>query len=276
MTCVIRPGSTATLPTGVTIKQAEYTELTSLTAALQGQHCIVEAFNPAATSHQSTILAAALAAGVYHIITPDFSGDTFNENAAEILIFDGKRRAQDELERMVVESGDKISWTAIIVGPWYDWTIEKGLFWIDRARRIITRYGSGNQRYSMSRLALSGEALVAVLRDPRKFRNRPVYFASHTVTTNEIIDIIQELGLEGWRVVDAPLASQLKEAQRLWEEDTEKGVQNRLASKAYEIFATVALLDEGNRYGSDFGDKVEPGWDEEVFQLREHLRQLLD
>lgn len=114
------------------VKSADYTDVKSLTAALQGQHALVEAFNPAAAVHQRVVIQAALAAGISHIITPDFSGDTFSDHVDEILIFEPKRSAQRELENIVAASGSRLSWTAIVVGPWYDWIIEAGIFWVNR------------------------------------------------------------------------------------------------------------------------------------------------
>ncbi|KAF5009958.1 hypothetical protein FDECE_3865 [Fusarium decemcellulare] len=127
----------------------------------------------------------------------------------------------------------------------------------------------------MSRRALNGEALVAVLKNPERFLNRPAYFASHTVSTNELIAVVKELGLEGWLTVDVPIKGHYEEALRLWEEDSANGVEDRLGSKAYPMLSTVALLNEENRYGADFSQKVEPGWDEGKDALRESLRQLL-
>lgn len=210
-----------------------------------------------------------------HVITPDFSGNTFHPRASELLIFDPKLQAQRELEDIVSRSEGKLSWTAIVTGPWYDWAIRKGIFWVDKDRRVITRYGSGDQKCSVSRHAVNGEALVAVLQDPEKYRNRPAYFASHTVSTNQIIDIVKELELLDWSVVDVPFDGLYDKAHRMWREDTENGVVDRLNSEAYPALATVALLDEDNRYGSNFEDLAEPGWDEGEDTLRRQLKSLL-
>lgn len=76
-------------------------------------------FNPTAASSQSSIVDAAIETGVRHLITPDFSSDTFNEHAAELMIFEPKLKSQEYLERKAEEG--KIAWTAIIPGPFYDW-----------------------------------------------------------------------------------------------------------------------------------------------------------
>ncbi|RSL56066.1 hypothetical protein CEP53_006910 [Fusarium sp. AF-6] len=276
VTCITRPDSSAVLPASVTKKTADYTDSEALTKALANQDVLVEAFNPAAAIHQELIVRSALQAGVKHIITPDFSGDTSHPRIGELLIFEPKLRAKYEFEKIIAESEGQLSWTSIIVGPWFDWTIETGIFWINNEQKKIFRYGSGDQKCSMSRRALNGEALVAVLQNPKKYHNRPAYFASHTVSTNQLITIIEELGLEGWSVTDVPIGGYYQEALRLWEEDTANGVENRLGSKAYPMLSTVALLDEDNRYGSDFSDKVEPGWDEGEDALKESLKKLLE
>ncbi|KAJ0307884.1 hypothetical protein COL516b_003856 [Colletotrichum fioriniae] len=273
--CITRPDSQKSLPGGVQVRVSDYSNIKALTMALKGQDVIVEAFNPAAASYQTNILRAALAAGVGHIVTPDFSGNTFHPNAKEALIFGPKLTAQRELERIVAESNGSLSWTAFIIGPWYDWTINRGIFWINREERTISRYGSGDQRFSISRRALNGQALVTVLTNPEKYRNRATYFASHTVSTNQLITLIEDLGLESWRIIDLSFDGFTEKARALWREDTEQGVEDRLNSTAYAALSTVALLDEDNRYGSNFEDQVESGWAEGENALRENLRRLL-
>ncbi|KAJ9133430.1 NAD-binding protein [Pleurostoma richardsiae] len=278
VTIIARPGSkTESHNADLIVKTADYANLASMTLALRGQHAVVEAFNPAAGVHQHTIVQAAIAAGVSHLLTPDFSSDTFHANAKELLIFGPKIQAQQELESLVEASDGALSWTAIIVGPWYDWGIERGALWIDREHRTVTRFGSGDQRYSMSRLELCGEAAAAVLREPAKYRNRPAYFASSTVSTNELIEILEDIRTkETWKVVDVPVANLLQTGRRLWEEEEASGISDKLNSKAYPLLGTAALFDEENRFGADFGHKLEPGWDQGKDKLKEHLKQLLE
>ncbi|TDZ31078.1 hypothetical protein C8035_v001463 [Colletotrichum spinosum] len=275
VTCILRPSSKSEVPAGVSVKVADYTDIKSLVIALQNHDAVVEAFNPAASVHQASIIEAVAAAGVRHIITPDFSGNTFHPRASEALIFNPKLEAQRALERAVADAGERLFWTAIITGPWMDWAIEQGIFWVDRSKKVVTRYGSGDQKCSLSRHALNGEALVAVLTNPDKYRNRPAYFASFTVSTNEIIDAIRSLELDGWEVVDVPFDEFAEKARQMWHEDTKNGVRDRLHSAAYAALSTVALLDERNRFGSDFGNHVETGCDEGNGALRETLRRLL-
>jgi hypothetical protein len=135
---------------------------------------------------------------------------------------------------------------------------------VDPATRTVTRFGSGDQRVSMSRHERCGEAVVAVLRDPVAFRNRPMYVANHTVSTNEMLELLREVAEDPerpWKVVEVPdVASFLDQGMKMWEEDTKNGVTNRLSTQAYGMVGTAVIFAENNKYGSDFGDKVEPGW----------------
>jgi len=75
---------------------------------------------------------------------------------------------------------------------------------------MIMRFGSGNQKYAISRLQQVSDFAVNVLQYPEKYRNRPAYFASHTVTTNQLIDIVEEFGLWDWKVVDVDVSDSVK------------------------------------------------------------------
>ncbi|OTA08142.1 hypothetical protein A9Z42_0090990 [Trichoderma parareesei] len=276
VTVIARPDSTSTYPEGVTIKTSSYNDLDTLTHVLQGQDALVEAFNPAAAAHQGVIVRAALAAGVKRLITPDFSTDSFSPHAAEVRIFEPKHKAQRELESLTAAPGCTLTWTAIVLGAWFDWGIQTGYFWVDKDKRTVTRFGSGNQKVSVSRVASAGEAIVAVLQSPDKYRNRVAYFADYAVSTNELIAMLDEMSPVGeWQIVDVPLEDYKKEATALWEQDTKNGVTNRLFTKAYAMLGTAALFDEENRYDGDFSHKQEPGSGRPLENLKEDLKKLL-
>ncbi|KAL7934119.1 NAD(P)-binding protein [Trichoderma chlorosporum] len=276
VTIIARPESTSSYPEGVTVKQSSYDDIETLTEVLKGQDALVEAFNPAASEHQGIIVRAALAAGVRRLITPEFSTDSFSPHAAEVKIFEPKQKAQKELEELTSTPGCTLSWTAVIPGVWFDWGIEGGFFWIDKKQKIIRRFGSGNQKVSMSRLALSAEAVVSVLQAPDKYHNRATYVQDYAVSTNEFIAMIKEMPSVGeYEVVDVSIDDFKKEALALWDEDTKKGVKTRLFTKAYTMMGTVAVFDEDNRYDGDYTYKLEPGSGRPIESLKEELKKLL-
>lgn len=267
----------------VSTVEAAYDDISGLTAVLRDHDALIEIFNPAATVHQRTIVQAALEAGIKHLITNEFGFDTFNPNTKDLVSagfkLDAQRTLEDELQTSIANGKPPtLSWTGIFTGVWYDWAIREGKFWVNPATRTITRFGSGDQKTSISRVALNGEAVVAVLREPERFRNRPAYFASHTVTTNEMISLIQEISGDSEKplnVADVPdVNAFMREAIRLWDEDTGKGVENRSHSHAYAVLSAAALFDENNKFGADLSEKLEPGRDEGTEILKDQLRQL--
>lgn len=265
----------------VRFKEAPHDNESSFTAALRGEDALIEAFSPAALVHQRTIVRAAIAAGINHIITNEFGMDTFNSNVAEFPPGQAKDNAQrvleEELQAAASSTQTSLTWTGIITSVCYDFTIRNRMSWLDAAARTVTRYGSGNQKISLGREALCGEAVVTVLREPERFRNRPAYFASHTVSTNELIQLVNEVSEEPWDLVDVPDMVRFRgEAQRLWDEDTRNGVEDRWNSRAWVMLVTAAIFDEQNRFGMDFAEKLEPACGESREEFKRYLNQLIE
>lgn len=53
------------------------------------------------------------------------------------------------------------------------------------------------------------------------------------------------------------------------------GVEDRLNSRADQMLGTYGVFEEGDRYGSDFGGKVEVGWEKGLDELKEELKGLI-
>jgi uncharacterized protein YbjT (DUF2867 family) len=121
----VREGADSKFPPSVSVKAVDLEHISSLATAFAGQDAIVEAFNPTAARFQINVVRAAMQSGVKHIITPDFSSDTFHVNAPELKIFEPKIKAQRLLEESL--SGSGIRWTALITGPFFDWGESEGL-----------------------------------------------------------------------------------------------------------------------------------------------------
>ncbi|KIW00084.1 uncharacterized protein PV09_08426 [Verruconis gallopava] len=246
VTVGVRDGSSrsTSLPASVRTTVIDYNSQESLERAFRGHDAIVETFNPTVAVHQDTIVQAAIAAKVIHLITPDFSTDTFNENADELMIFEPKLNAQRVLE--VYAATGAIQWTAVITGPFFDWGILKKVFWVDKDTKEVIIFGSGDQKVSMSAIDMSGRAVVAILREPQKFSNRAAYFADYTVSNNELLALLRDIDPKGeWKSKNIPISSFFSQAKQLWEQDTKAGVKDRLNSTAYQMLGTYGLFEEG-------------------------------
>lgn len=142
----------------------------------------------------------------------------------------------------------------------------------------ITRYGSGDQKVSLSRIETNAEAVVAVLRNPERYKDRPVYIADHAISTNELIAMVESiLPDQQWTIVNiADVEGIEREARRMWDEDTKVGVTDRLHSKAWVRLVLGSFFNEQNAYGAYFGEKLEPGWGREDSMLKQQMKILID
>jgi nucleoside-diphosphate-sugar epimerase len=89
---------------------------------------------------------------------------------------EAQRVLEEELHAATMQDGGKtvtLSWTGIATSVWFDWAIglaAETFFWVNATNRTITRYGSGDQRTCLTHVDVNGEAVVAVLRNPEKYK----------------------------------------------------------------------------------------------------------
>lgn len=126
----------------------------------------------------------------------------------------------------------------------------------------------------MCRTKTAARAVVDVLRDPQGFANRPVYVADYTISTNELLSILESL-IPGWNVKKVNINNFFQMAKEMWGADRAAGVKETLGTEAYMMLGTYGMFEESNRYGADFGDKAEPFYMKNTDQLRDELEDIL-
>jgi hypothetical protein len=126
----------------------------------------------------------------------------------------------------------------------------------------------------MSRLDIVGRGTVAVLSTPEAFANRPAYFADYTLSTQELLALLEEVS-PGWKVERIPVENLLTFGSQKWEEDSQKGIVDRLKTEAYQLLGTYGVFEEGNRYGAAFGEKAEKGWERSQDDLKGEIEVIL-
>lgn len=122
-------------------------------------------------------------------------------------------------------------------------------------------------------MGTAGLATIEVLRNPDKYANRQVYVADYTVSTNEIIPLLEDVR-PGWNIQKMEVDGVHEQAKKLWEQDTKDGVIDRLRTPAYAMLGTVGHFNEENKYEADFSHKTEMGFEKGLDELREELRTL--
>ncbi|KAK4496884.1 hypothetical protein PRZ48_011333 [Zasmidium cellare] len=176
------------LPQGVSkVIPIDYTSVSSLTSALQGQDVFVS--NIPNHGDQKPLIDAAIAADVKRFLPSEFGMDVMRDvkTAALPAFKDGKKVIQEYLK----EKGDKITWTCVVTGLFLDWCLDVG-FSVDLkgTTRVID---DGNKKASTTLLSDIGKAVVGVLQHPEETKNRAVYVQSASLSQNDLLEIAKKV-----------------------------------------------------------------------------------
>lgn len=117
VSALVRSSSTAKSPPKVNLFRTDYSRA-SLVSAFKGQHAVVNTITMPDFEEQKNIIDAAVEAGVKRFIPAEFGIDTSKEKAVEIMTF---LCMKPQIIQYLRSIQDKISWTAIITGFFFDW-----------------------------------------------------------------------------------------------------------------------------------------------------------
>ncbi|KFY93550.1 hypothetical protein V500_03663 [Pseudogymnoascus sp. VKM F-4518 (FW-2643)] len=188
-----RSSSSATFPSTVTVHRTDYSA-PSLLEAFKNQDVVVSTIATFSTHQQVSIIDAAISAGVKRFIPSEYGVDTSLPHIADLLPPALPKQHTIEYLRSKETSG--LSWTAIIVGAFFDWPFQyPGLMGWDLAGRKAIVFDGGDVEYEATNVAQIARAVVATL-SPVQFEattNRYIYVNSFTVTQNRIVGLLEEL-----------------------------------------------------------------------------------
>jgi uncharacterized protein YbjT (DUF2867 family) len=203
VTVLTRATSTHTFPPTVTVAPVDYTSLSSLTSALQGQDAVISTIATVALSEQLLLVDAAAAAGVKRFLPSEFGSNTVIPKTSKLPVFKDKVAVQARL-RELAASHPSFSYTLLITGPFLDWGLKVG-FIVDIQGKKIRLYNGGERKFSTTSLPTIGKAVAAVLRKPAETKNRAVHVQDAAITQKELLAMGKKAaGAEGWteEVVD--------------------------------------------------------------------------
>ncbi|KAK6511092.1 hypothetical protein TWF481_000014 [Arthrobotrys musiformis] len=243
VSALTRNGSSHSFPGGVTILTTDYSP-SSLEAALAGQDAVVSVVAGAALGEQKKLIDAAVASGVKLFIPSEFGSNTDNKEAQELVpIFSRKVEIREYLESQAIKG---LRWTGIVTGPVFDRSLKLGVLGFDIPARKATIYDSGDRPFTASTVAQVSSAVVGVLRNPNRTKNKYVYVGSFTTTQNEILTTLEAVTGGGWTVGKASSAEKVEVGK--------EQVLRRRDSTAIRPLITAAMYHE--RSGSDFESEI--------------------
>ncbi|KAK3045251.1 hypothetical protein LTS18_014221, partial [Coniosporium uncinatum] len=261
-----RQSSTSKFPSGISVHRTDYSK-ESLLAIFKGQDAVISTIATDSLAVQQTIIDAAAEAGVKRFIPSEYGIDTSNPTAPDYV--PGTKLKQDVHARLRTKESMGMSWTAIIVGVWFDWGIGTGIMSWDIPNRKAVIYNTGDEHYCGANLERIAEGIVKTLQRPEETKNQFVYVRSHRTTQNEVIALLEKFTGDKWKIEKART-----------EEATAKGKE--LLKEGDGLFGLMYTV-LGALYGvpslSDFEEKAQY-WlkklDMEEEDLEETVRRVVE
>jgi len=258
---VTRQGSKSTFPPAAKVVSTDYST-ESLLEIFKGQDVVLSVVGVGGFAEQTKIIDAAVKAGVRRFIPSEFGSDTTEAQHIKLVpFFAGKKQVVDYLKSKEAEG---MSWTAIVNGPLFDWGLKTGFLDFDLQHHTASIWDDGKAKFSTSTLATVGKAVAAALSDPQATANKYITIASHTVSQNEILEELEGLTGEKWKV-------SLKNTA----EESEKANEELAKGNAFAAYDLVKALTFGPGSQGD-ARGVEGGlWNDRLGLPKEDLKDSL-
>lgn len=183
---------------GVRVFKTDYSR-NSLQSVLSGQDAVISLVgsNFAAQKH---FIDAAIAVGAKRFIPSDFGSDISSEKVVQAPPFlKGKREVIEYLRT----KEDKITWTSIVNGIFFDWGLKLSFWGPDLTKKQAVFWVDGAAKFVGTNLTTVGKALVAILSDENyeKTMNEYVSIGSHVQSQQDILESLRRVTGEEWPVV---------------------------------------------------------------------------
>lgn len=198
-----RTASTANFPPAVTVHRGDYSE-GCLLSAFEKQDAIVSTIATFSVQQQISVIDAAIKAGIKRFIPSEYGIDT---SLPHIIDFVPPAVAkQDVVKYLKTKESIGLSWTAICVGGFFDWSFKyPGLMGWDLPARKATIWDSRDMEFEVTNIDQIGRAVAASLmpEHAEQTKNTYVYVNSFTVTQNMVLDSLERLTGDKFKVVHA-------------------------------------------------------------------------
>ncbi|KAK2613271.1 hypothetical protein N8I77_000193 [Diaporthe amygdali] len=150
-----------------------------------------------ALGEQAKVAEAAVKAGVKRFIPSEYGSDSSSADVIAVVPFFQPKKAQLD---WLASQEDRISWTAIITGPFFDWGLKQGMMGFELPNKSATLVDGGNTRFTTSTVAQIGRAIISVLKHPSETKNQLVFVESFTTTQLEVLAALQKATGKEWEV----------------------------------------------------------------------------
>lgn len=175
----------------------------SLVAALKGQDSLIIAFPLKDVDAHLRLVDAAVAAGVKHVMPADWGSVDAESKAAQELvkIYRGKVAVKRRVEKLASENPG-FTWTAIVCGHFFEWSLKEHLYRADIKNRTIDILDGGKHRASATTLLRIAEAVVRILKlhGSDSVRNKTLFIQSFCISQNQLVEALEKATGTKWTV----------------------------------------------------------------------------
>tara|TARA_R110002003_G_scaffold46_10_gene3799 strand:- start:2778 stop:3689 length:912 start_codon:yes stop_codon:yes gene_type:complete len=147
---------------------------------------------------QKKLIDAAFKGGVKRVMPAEFgSCDSADEKTNEVLpLMKGKKDVRDYLlsvQEQEREGVDKLTWTSLVTGHFFDYGLTCGLLKFDVKGRKAYILDGGKIKFSGSNLDFIGKAVIKILEKAKETANNLLYVHSNYVTQLELLDMLEKV-----------------------------------------------------------------------------------
>ena len=253
-----RKESTSTFPEGVPVFKADYTDVSSVKGAMEGQDVVISMVGGIAAGDQQVFIDAAIAAGVKRFFPSEFGPYPRNSEFAALnhVVLPAKAGTVDYLR----SKESQISWSSLVTGAFFDWAMKVGFFGFDLSSKTVTLIDGGTAVFTATNLSTIGKALIAMLDYADETKNQYVFVSSFNVSQKDILDVVEKVDGHKWTVKHITSEEVIAEGER------------KLAAGD---FTGIMGLTRGGAFGKQaLGDSRPYGlWDDKLGLPKEDIEQ---
>lgn len=160
-------------------------------------HALIITIAGSHVESQKKLIDAAFKGGVKRVMPAEFgSCDSADDKTNEILpLMKGKKDVRDYLMQVQErdrQGADKLTWTSLVTGHFFDYGLTCGLLKFDVKGRKAYILDGGNIKFSGSNLDFIGKAVIGILEKPKETANKLLYVHSNYVTQLELLDALEK------------------------------------------------------------------------------------
>jgi hypothetical protein len=248
VTAITRTDSTAVIPAGVTVAKVNYSDPSTLVAALKGQDALVITMAVTAPlDTQAKLIDAAAEADVPWIIPSEWGTDPTKKRLEEETMLGAARH----VARKLVEERGKSSWIGIASGFWYEFSLagSQYRYGFDFRSKSVVFYDDGNTKINTTTWPQTGLTIANLLSlkvNPEnntdstpslsQFRNKTVYVSSFLVSQKDIFEsVLRVTGdkADAWKISYQPSVERYKEGLEQMQKGDRRGFGKALYARVF-------------------------------------------